>query len=396
MIARHVLLKLSTLLMLIVPTSAGCGVSVPDTTPATTDRAVGGPFENREFIYIGMPDQIPAVDTSPGWTQSGQKMLITGKIYRRDGRTPAPGVVLYYYHTDVRGYYADRQGLDRQVIRHGYIRGWVKSDAEGRYSIYTVRPAPYPNSDLPAHIHPAIKEPGFTEYYIDEFVFDDDKLLTTDKRRRLEDRGGSGVLYPTKIGEMQIVEHDIILGLNIPGYPDEQAVGLRSGREIGEDVVSFMPYHAWGPDRGSRACPICKFGYYHGILYFVGNKPDWPAIEKWLSWFERTSKARQKILKVYFVYGNERGYDADRRRKELEDLGKRLGIESLALTFLPSFTDRPSEVFHNRINGDVGSTMIIYRNRKIIDKYIDLEPTQDNFDRISATLSRTESPYWSR
>ncbi len=48
---------------------------------------------------------------------------------------------------------------------------------------------------IPAHIHTSIKEPNIdNEYYIDEFVFDDDKLLTGAKRKALENRGGSGVL----------------------------------------------------------------------------------------------------------------------------------------------------------------------------------------------------------
>jgi protocatechuate 3,4-dioxygenase, beta subunit len=199
-----------------------CGEQ-PRTSAAAGAKIVGGPFENGDFIYVGMPEHIAATDTSPAWDLPGQKLLIEGTIYRRDGRTPAPGVVLYYYHTDTSGHYADRDGLDRRVVRHGYIRGWVQSGPDGRYAIYTVRPAPYPNSNLPAHIHPAIKEPGLNEYYIDEFVFDDDLRLTAQKREALENRGGSGILRLERRGDLQIAEHDIVLGLNIPDYPEAAA-----------------------------------------------------------------------------------------------------------------------------------------------------------------------------
>jgi protocatechuate 3,4-dioxygenase beta subunit len=138
----------------------------------------------------------------------------------QDGTTPAPDVILYYYHTDVHGYYPNRPGLDSQVQRHGYIRGWVKSDAQGQYAIYTVRPAPYPNADFEAHIHPTIKEAHINkEYYIDEFVFDDDTLLTEVKRKALLNRGGSGILKVKNVGDLQTAQRDIILGLNIPNYP---------------------------------------------------------------------------------------------------------------------------------------------------------------------------------
>jgi len=184
------------------------------------EKVVGGPFENGDFIYIGMPDKIKDIDTSAGWTQNGQKLLITGTIYKLDGKTPAENVILYYYHTDINGYYSYKAGLDKRVVRHGYIRGWVKSNKNGEYSIYTVRPGSYPNTDFEAHIHPTIKEPNIDkEYYIDEFVFDDDILLTEEKRKKLENRGGSGILKVLNKGNLQIAAHNIILGLNIPNYP---------------------------------------------------------------------------------------------------------------------------------------------------------------------------------
>lgn len=358
-------------------------------------KVIGGLFENAEFMYIGMPDKINSVDTSSGWTQKGQKLLITGTIYKRDGKTPAPNVILYYYHTDVNGYYADKEGLDRRVIRHGYIRGWVKSDDNGKYSIYTVRPAPYPNSDSPAHIHPAIKESYIDkEYYIDEFVFDDDKLLTGEKRRAMENRGGSGILRVLVSGDLQIAEHNIILGLNIPKYPEEIKEGLQSGLEIGEDNPSFIPYHAYGPDKGTRTCPVCKYGRYHGIVYFVGNNPNWVNIKKWLTFLEQESVKRSKYLKAYFVYGNENGYDKATRQKELEQIGDELKLKNIALTFAPSMTDKESEVYLNKINPNVENTFIIYRNRSIIDKFINLEPTKENFQIVSETLDKTKGDYF--
>ncbi len=197
--------------------------SVPPLHPQSDAQKtlVGGPFEGREIMYIGMPDKITAVDTSPGWTQSGQKLLITGTIYQRDGRTPAPGIIMYYYHTDIHGNYAKQPGFEPQAIRHGFIRGWIKSDHQGKYAIYTVRPATYPNSDAPQHIHPAIKEPQLNEYYIDEFQFDDDKLLTNKIRQTLENRGGSGIIKVHREGDLQVAERNIVLGLNIPGYPNK-------------------------------------------------------------------------------------------------------------------------------------------------------------------------------
>ena len=356
---------------------------------------VGGPFENGDFMYIGMPENIKSIDTSAGWTQKGQKLLVTGTIYKLDGKTPAPNVILYYYHTDINGVYAGKQGLDPRVLRNGYIRGWVKSDANGKYAIYTVRPAPYPNTNFEAHIHPAIKEPNIDkEYYIDEFVFDDDKLLTGEKRKKLENRGGSGILRVLISGDLQIAEHNIILGLNIPNYPETNKTEKQSGLEIGEDNPSFIPFHAFGPDKGTRTCPVCKYGRFHGIVHFVGNNPNWDDIKKWLTFLEQESVIRSKYLKAYFVYGNEKDYDKDTRQNELENIGLELNLKNIALTFVPSMTDTESEVNLNKINPSVENTFVIFKHRAIIDKFINFEATAVNFKIISSTLDKTKGEYF--
>lgn len=68
-----------------------------------------------------------------------------------------------------------------------------------------------------------IKEPDMEQlYWIDGWVFDDDPLLTLSLRARLENRGGSGILKTHLQGEVQIAEHDIILGVVITGYQEKK------------------------------------------------------------------------------------------------------------------------------------------------------------------------------
>lgn len=334
-------------------------------------------------MYIGMPDLINEIDTSAGWNEAGEKLVITGKVYHIDGKTPAHNVLIYYWQTDHKGYYSPSQGLDKRALRHGHIRGWVKTDSAGSYAIYTIKPAAYPNETIPAHIHTSIKEPGIAnEYYIDEFIFDDDPLLTTAERKKLERRGGSGILRLQEQSGTLVAEHDIILGLHIPNYPSSPGKLQESGLSIGEKSPSFSPFHAWGPDKGSTACPVCKYGKNYGILYFVGNNPNWPEIKKWLTFLEQQSDRLNDKMKVYFVYGNKQKYTAASRLQELEALGRSHGIRKMAITFVPSLGDQESEVHLNQIDPNITNTFIIYKNRIIIDKYTDLRPTEQNLKRL--------------
>lgn len=364
-------------------------------TSTKSNVIVGGGCDGCELMYLGIPTNIKSVDTSAGWIEKGQKLLITGTVYKLGGKIPAPNVVIYYWQTDNNGYYSPKKGMDEKAKKHGHIRGWVKSDKNGNYSIYTIRPAPYPNRDIPVHIHTSIKEPNIKdEYYIDAFVFDDDIFLTGKKRKALKNRGGSGVLRVLNAKNMQVAEHNIILGLNIPNYPDKNQTKLNSGLEIGEDNPSFTPFHAFGPDKGTKTCPVCKYGRFHGIIYFVGNYPNWDNIKEWLSFLEQESINRSPYLKVYFVYGNDKGYSKEERQKELESIGNELNIKHIALTFVPSFSDEKSEVNLNKVNPIVENTFIIYRNRAIIDKFINFKPTKENYKLISQTLNKTRNNYF--
>ena len=367
------------------------------TSPSQRNSVIGGGCDGCELMYIGIPKEISAIDTSAGWyEEKGQKLLLTGTVFEPGGKTPAPNIIIYYWHTDTEGYYASDANTEPKARIHGRLRGWVKSDQNGKYSIYTIRPAPYPNEDLPAHIHLSIKESDIkNEYYTDDVVFDDDPLLIPYmKKYPPENRGGSGIVRVLLNDDLPIAEHDIILGLNIPNYPKKQALDIQSGLDIGEDQPSFIPFHAFGPDKGSQTCPVCKYGRYHGIIYFVGNNPDWVEIKKWLGFLELQSSLRQKYLKAYFVFGNENSYSKSNREKELENLGKELNLQRIALTYVPSFGDHKTEAHLNKINPEIENTFIIYKNRRIVDKYIDLKANSENFALISNSLDRTRGDFF--
>jgi len=182
---------------------------------------VGGNCEGCEAIYESrLPfKNLQPTDTLPDFFKPGPKIVISGTIYKADGHTPAKDVVLYIYHTDQSGKYTPGKNAAGWERRHGALRGWIKTDQNGFYRFYTLVPASYPNSRNPKHIHPVIKESGINEYYIDEFLFADDPLLPADEQSKLNPRGGNGVLKTYVKNGVLHATRDIILGLNIPGYP---------------------------------------------------------------------------------------------------------------------------------------------------------------------------------
>jgi protocatechuate 3,4-dioxygenase beta subunit len=117
-----------------------------------------------------------------GPDEPGERLVITGTVYRKDGRTPAPGVVIYAYHTNAEGIYPTRGDETGNARRHGYLRGWVKTDGQGRYRFSTIRPGSYPSRMSAAHIHMTVREPGREEVSIKETLFEGDPLLNERER----------------------------------------------------------------------------------------------------------------------------------------------------------------------------------------------------------------------
>lgn len=358
-------------------------------------------FDKTPPVFYRMPDKITASDTSAGWDQDGQKILLTGTVYLCDRQTPASNILLYYYHTDTGGRYHPKEGVRESMPynslgqTHGYIRGWVRTDRNGHYSIYTVLPGTYPNRSEPAHVHMYVAEPQMDQpYYIDDFVFDDDPLLTTSRRKAMENRGGSGIIRFVKAGGLDTGVRNIYLGANIPDYQDQDQRTASEYNRKGEAILSFTPFHVWGPDQGSHTCPICKYGWYQGVLYFVGRYPDWPAIEKWLTFLESESVRRGKYLKVYFVYGNDQHHSSEEKRDLLNALGEKLHLEKTALTYVPSFMDKECGIDANHIDPEKQNTLLIYQRGVIVSNYTDLSPTTENFNRIIGDLDKARGPYF--
>lgn len=184
------------------------------------DEVVGDYCDGCEAMYEGMPplQNITSSANISGKDEAGDRLLITGSIYKPDGVTAARDILLYIWHTDARGYYTPEPG-QRHGRRHGRLRGWLKTDADGHFQISTIRPAPYPDENIPAHLHILVKEPGKTLYYIDEVWFDDDPLVTPALRQKAEKRGGDMIIHLNK--DNNAVWKGVLainLGFHIPNY----------------------------------------------------------------------------------------------------------------------------------------------------------------------------------
>ncbi len=186
-------------------------------TSQAQGKLVGGPCEGCEAVFEYGDQNLSSVDTLPEFGSEGVDIKVTGTVYKEDGKTPAEGVILYVYQTNEEGVYptkGDETGWGR---RHGYIRGWIKTDSKGKYTFYTQKPMFYGNE--PAHIHLTILEPNGKYYWLGSYLFEGDKNLTSRQLNNRNPRGGNNgiISYKEKDGIL-MGNRDIILGKSISGY----------------------------------------------------------------------------------------------------------------------------------------------------------------------------------
>ena len=118
--------------------------------------------------------------------EPGEPLIVSGTIYAEDGKTPLTGATLFVYQTDATGNYSPPAGQDNRYTR---IHGQMLTNKEGKYEFRTIRPASYPGRKVPAHIHASLSAPGFPEYWIDEFLFAADPLISEAERRKAQGEG---------------------------------------------------------------------------------------------------------------------------------------------------------------------------------------------------------------
>jgi protocatechuate 3,4-dioxygenase beta subunit len=133
---------------------------------------------NRQAAANQDPDQWKVKIVSA--QEPGEPLIVSGTIYSPDGKKPLPGITLYVYQTDATGRYSTSGGDNRGTRIHGAMR----TNAEGRYEFRTIKPASYPNSRNPAHIHAYVSGPDYPEYWIDEYLFANDPFIKDEDKQK--------------------------------------------------------------------------------------------------------------------------------------------------------------------------------------------------------------------
>ena len=172
-------------------------------------------------------------------------------------------------------------------------------------------------------------------------------------------------------------------------YSESLSQKIESGNPIGSESPAFSPLHVAGPDKGSHACPMCKYGYHPGVMVFLNTDTDWKNITTICKRLEEESIQRKsQKFKAYLIYTNPQKLGVKELERKLSKFAETLSIKNMAITYVPSINDIETEMDLNNINGKTKTTIIVYNKRMVFDKFIDFIPTEKNFNLLFNSVAQ--------
>ncbi|KAK3365397.1 Intradiol ring-cleavage dioxygenase [Podospora didyma] len=197
------------------------------TSTSETPSAILGPFYRQDAPLLPNGDTIVRnLSPSVPWYQKAveDSAFLTGRVVSGRSGLPIPGAVVDVWHTAPNGLYEQQDEGQPEMN----MRGQFETDADGRYSLYALRPVAYPIPDdgpagrllamldrspyRPGHIHFIVSAPGFRT--LTTQVFDDrDEYIAKDSVFAVKDE--LVVRFKPRDGDPQArwtLEYDFVLG----------------------------------------------------------------------------------------------------------------------------------------------------------------------------------------
>ena len=155
----------------------------------------------------------------------------------------------------------------------------------------------------------------------------------------------------------------------------------QSGLPVGTDAPAFDSYHVSGKDKGTKTCPMCKYGAKtEGLMIWIND--DLKNYEPLLLYLEAqylTKNAGQ--WKTFVIYMNPKHESTELLKQKLTDYAQKLELKNVALTFIHSPTDAETAGVY-AINPKMKNTIFGYKKRVLTKKLVDFNANTENFSTL--------------
>lgn len=167
---------------------------------------------------------------------------------------------------------------------------------------------------------------------------------------------------------------------------------LESGPDVGDECPAFDPKHVSGPDKGKKACPMCKYGQGQGVLIWW-NTDDPKNIAAIVQRLEKQiEKQSLQKIRVFVMYMNPNQEPTSVVEDKLKRFAEKNELKKVAITYIPGPRDEDTAGLY-KINPDaeIRNTVIVYKKRGAFAKQVNMTSTDDAIDELIKTVERAQS-----
>ena len=150
--------------------AGGTSNETPRLDPAWSDLLTDPRFRRLLDAHTGNPSARLTSEDEPG-----EPLRVLGLVQDPEGN-PIEGAVVFAHQADATGLYNREGGPDPRLF------GSVRTGPDGTFELTTIRPASYPGSRIPQHIHLRARATGHRERVF-ELLFADDPFRSGSSRR---------------------------------------------------------------------------------------------------------------------------------------------------------------------------------------------------------------------
>jgi hypothetical protein len=149
---------------------------------------------------------------------------------------------------------------------------------------------------------------------------------------------------------------------------------LKSGLQIGDDIIPWNPIHVAGPNAGTNACPVCTYEARPAIVIFAKRSADLSPLALRLQ--DLVNHRRDIDLKGFLIA-------LDTTPTRLQEFAAQNNLLQIGVCY-PDPAERDKDLAEYKINPAADDTVIVYRNYKVIGNFVNLQSA--DFDRVATIL----------
>lgn len=163
---------------------------------------------------------------------------------------------------------------------------------------------------------------------------------------------------------------------------------LSSGVEIGASLPAYNPQHVTGPDKDTNTCPVCKYPRNPSVQAWI-HTDDEKNVKALVKELEKIAKANPDAkFKPFVVFVNGNRESGEVLGTRLREMGKKLGLEHVALTYLPGPDHHAVKGYGINTDPAVKNTIFVYKNRTVAAKFVNLKADEKGLAQLREAVSK--------